>query len=139
MAFIQRKGWLTIDDKTDYLAALWKNYEAKREKEHNFWQDRLKPLFFIGLRSFYRARFCILSPGVHLDTSAKNRTVFERDPRSGDASLDPGGVSKNDLLLSSKVAFDPPLDHDRSAVNIGLDLTIRSDGDVDILLPISGR
>jgi hypothetical protein len=51
VAFIQRKGWLSIDGSTDYLNSLWRNYRKSREDDGNFYRDRLRPLFFIGLNN----------------------------------------------------------------------------------------
>ncbi|MDR0534848.1 MAG: Eco57I restriction-modification methylase domain-containing protein [Puniceicoccales bacterium] len=52
LAFVERKGWLRFDRRTDYLAALWDDYTAKRRTGSapgNFYADRLTPLFFAGL------------------------------------------------------------------------------------------
>ena len=51
IAFIQKKGWLKMNTRSDYLAALWEDYRQKREKEDNFYQQRLHPLFFCGLNN----------------------------------------------------------------------------------------
>ncbi len=49
--FLSRKRWLNFRGDTDYLKALWQNYEhqADRSKNANFYTDRLRPLFFRGL------------------------------------------------------------------------------------------
>ena len=52
--FLSRKGWLSINGDTDYLRALWNDYQAKDAKETsqpkpNFYRDRLWHLFFDGL------------------------------------------------------------------------------------------
>ena len=52
--FLSRKGWLTINGSTDYLQALWTDYQNKDAKETshprpNFYRDRLWYLFFEGL------------------------------------------------------------------------------------------
>ena len=55
--FLSRKartGWLSINGNTDYLRALWDDYQAKDAKEtsypkSNFYRDRLWFLFFEGL------------------------------------------------------------------------------------------
>lgn len=50
LAFIQKKGWLRFDGNTDYLDALWESYRTEKiVANRNFYRDRLKPLFFIGL------------------------------------------------------------------------------------------
>lgn len=47
LAFIERKGWLKMGRRTDYLSALWESrtYGPKA----NFYRDHLVPLFFEGL------------------------------------------------------------------------------------------
>lgn len=58
LAFVERKGWLRFGQRTDYLAALWNDYTAKRRTAPapaNFYADRLTPLFFEGLNQADRA------------------------------------------------------------------------------------
>lgn len=58
LAFVERKGWLRLGQRTDYLAALWNDYTAKRRTapaSANFYADRLTPLFFEGLNQADRA------------------------------------------------------------------------------------
>ena len=45
LRFIQKKGWLTIDGSTDYLAALWASHGKLKQDGKNFYEDRLKFLF----------------------------------------------------------------------------------------------
>ena len=45
LRFIQKKGWLTIDGSTDYLAALWASHLKLKQDGKNFYEDRLKFLF----------------------------------------------------------------------------------------------
>ena len=49
--FISRKGWLTFGGDTDYLNALWRDYQSHRTSESNFHVDRLRLLFFAGLNN----------------------------------------------------------------------------------------
>lgn len=51
VAFIQKKGWLNFDGDYDYLSALWSAHKKESRANKNFYLDRLKPLFFIGLNS----------------------------------------------------------------------------------------
>ena len=44
LRFIQKKGWLTIDGSTDYLAALWASHDKLKQEGKNFYADRLRPL-----------------------------------------------------------------------------------------------
>ena len=45
LRFIQKKGWLTIDGNTDYLAALWASHGKLKQDGKNFYTDRLRLLF----------------------------------------------------------------------------------------------
>jgi len=47
--FLEKKGWLTFDGRTDYLRALWEDHTAKGDAGDNFYRDRLCLLFFEGL------------------------------------------------------------------------------------------
>ena len=52
LAFVERKGWLRLGQRDDYLAALWNDHIARRPNSPasaNFYADRLTPLFFEGL------------------------------------------------------------------------------------------
>ena len=46
--FVSRKGWLRFNGSTDYLNALWRDYQAS-DGETNFYLHRLSHLFFDGL------------------------------------------------------------------------------------------
>ena len=48
--FVSRKGWLKFDGNTDYLNALWADYQADA-RQTNFYRDRLTTLFFAGLNN----------------------------------------------------------------------------------------
>jgi hypothetical protein len=53
VAFLERKGWLTFDGRKDYLRTLWQAHqqEQRSNPQANFYQHRLKPLFFAALNS----------------------------------------------------------------------------------------
>lgn len=53
LVFVERKGWLTFNQRSDYLNALWQDYqhEHTREPDANFYRDRLRLLFFSGLNA----------------------------------------------------------------------------------------
>ena len=48
--FVSRKGWLRFNGDTDYLNALWRDYQADA-KAGNFYTSRLTTLFFAGLNN----------------------------------------------------------------------------------------
>lgn len=50
IAFIQKKRWLQFQGNSDYLNALWQDYQNNTEQT-NVYEDRLKPLFFYGLNN----------------------------------------------------------------------------------------
>lgn len=59
LAFVERKGWLRLDNRVDYLRALWDRYTAERRTAKgtpNFYRDHLTPLFFEGLNQPDRPR-----------------------------------------------------------------------------------
>jgi hypothetical protein len=54
ITFLERKGWLIVDGREDYLRALWDDHRAevqRGEADANFYRDRLKLLFFAGLNN----------------------------------------------------------------------------------------
>jgi hypothetical protein len=53
IVFLERKGWLTFQERRDYLQALWKAHRAELAQGEpvNFHRDRLKLLFFSGLNT----------------------------------------------------------------------------------------
>jgi len=91
IAFIEKKGWLTFDGDPDYLEALWKAH-ANTSPVENFYETRLKRLFFSGLNR----------PGgsdpryKHLigETPYLNGGLFEED----DDSRDPAIVVPDDAI-----------------------------------------
>ena len=48
--FVSRKGWLKLNGDTDYLNALWQDYQASPSST-NFYCERLRTLFFDGLNN----------------------------------------------------------------------------------------
>ncbi|NJM22633.1 MAG: hypothetical protein HC907_29955 [Richelia sp. SM1_7_0] len=50
--FIEKKGWLKFQKRTDYLSALWDIYQNEDGgTDKNFYRDRLQHLFFSGLNN----------------------------------------------------------------------------------------
>ena len=49
--FLEKKRWLSFDNRRDYLKALWEDYCSKRNENGNFYRDRLQHLFFAGLNA----------------------------------------------------------------------------------------
>ena len=48
--FVSRKGWLKLNGDTNYLNALWQEYQASPSST-NFYRERLRTLFFDGLNN----------------------------------------------------------------------------------------
>lgn len=65
--FIEKKGWLRLHDRQDYLRALWEAYDDARAAEDNFYRDRLKIVFFVGLNNPQRRDLGAISQGVLQD------------------------------------------------------------------------
>ena len=58
ITFLERKGWLTFEERDDYLRALWEDHLEEAEAAADgsdanfyFYRDRLKLLFFSGLNN----------------------------------------------------------------------------------------
>jgi hypothetical protein len=85
LAFIERKGWLKIGNRTDYLAALWESRATGAKA--NFYRDHLVPLFFEGLNQPDR-------PAAHTDprfgsVPYLNGGLFEKAEHGYDADDSP--------------------------------------------------
>ena len=72
--FLSRKGWLTINGSTDYLQALWNDYQGDEVKSPptsnvpNFYRDRLRSSSLPASTTLIR----VISPGAwHRRTSAR--------------------------------------------------------------------
>ncbi len=55
IVFLERKGWLRYQGRKDYLRALWEAHQRERlhDPGANFYNDRLKLLFFVGLNTLH--------------------------------------------------------------------------------------
>lgn len=51
VAFVEKKGWMSLRGRTDYLSALWDAYASGDGDEQSFYRSRLKPLFFRGFNT----------------------------------------------------------------------------------------
>ena len=49
--FLSRKGWLSFDGDTDYLNALWSDYQRETGEASNFYNEKLASLFLAGLNN----------------------------------------------------------------------------------------
>ena len=49
--FLSRKGWLTFNGQSDYLNALWADYQQNPGRRRNFHADRLSILFHAGMNT----------------------------------------------------------------------------------------
>lgn len=52
LTFLERKGWLSFNNRRDYLRALFEDYwrnDPEKRREANFHRKRLNTLFFMGL------------------------------------------------------------------------------------------
>ena len=109
--FVSRKGWLKFNGETDYLNALWSDYQASPNKS-NFYAGRLTTLFFAGLNNPQSQN---LSAGVQPligEVPFLNGGLFEEtdlDRRAvnavPDAALAPLLGDGNDLGLFNRYNF----------------------------------
>jgi hypothetical protein len=86
IAFIQKKGWLKFKGETDYLDALWRDYQKHRDaaEDENFYRDRLALLFFSGLNTPSEANVIDINRGGMLrkligEVPYLNGGLFEED------------------------------------------------------------
>jgi hypothetical protein len=123
LIFLERKGWLKFEGRYDYLQALWEAHQKERAKDGalNFYQDRLKLLFFSGLNTSNEVNIVGITPSGFLQSRIGqvpylNGGLFEeddldRDPaiRVPDAALAP---ALRDLLYhyNFTVSESTPLD-----------------------------
>ena len=78
--FLSRKGWLSFSGETDYLNALWKDYQ--RGPNDNFYTNRLAPLFFAGLNNQQSRDLNRNNPALHAvigDVPFLNGGLFEQN------------------------------------------------------------
>jgi len=93
IAFIQKKGWLTLDGDTDYLSALWGAYQRdKSDPTKNCYRDRFKPLFFYGLNSSNEINQVSINRGGYLkirigEVPYLNGGLFEEDEDDRDEQI----------------------------------------------------
>ena len=86
--FLSRKGWLRFDGDADYLNALWNDYPSL-PGDHNFYNARLKQLFFSRLNNPQSLDLAHNNPALHRitkDVPFLNGGLFEetdRDRRDG--------------------------------------------------------
>lgn len=85
IAFIQKKGWLKFQGKTDYLSVLWEDYQDNHgNATTNFYRDRLSHLFFAGLNNAQQADVIGINNGGFLksligNVPYLNGGLFEQD------------------------------------------------------------
>lgn len=78
--FVSRKGWLQFGGQSDYLNALWKNYQTDGSQS-NFYTERLEALFFAGLNNPQAFDLMRDNPALHAligDVPFLNGGLFER-------------------------------------------------------------
>ncbi len=83
IAFVQKKGWLRIGGREDYLPALWEAH-GRDGSDGSFYERRLKPLFFEG---FNREKEVGYEDPVIGVVPYLNGGLFEADGYDGDPSV----------------------------------------------------
>ncbi|MBA3945102.1 MAG: Eco57I restriction-modification methylase domain-containing protein [Herpetosiphonaceae bacterium] len=87
IVFLERKGWLKLNSRTDYLKALWDAHCRERDTDAaalTFYGDRLKLLFFSGLNAPNEVDVAGINPRGMLATKIGqvpylNGGLFEED------------------------------------------------------------
>lgn len=92
IAFIQKKGWLKFGNDTDYLNALWHNYQHDKKGKGNFYLERLKLLFFSGLNTASEINLIGINRGGFLkdvigQVPYLNGGLFEEDEDDRDPDI----------------------------------------------------
>lgn len=93
IAFIQKKGWLKFNGRTDYLSALWENYQQDNSiSNKNFYRDRLSILFFTGLNNPQQTDIAGINNGGYLrnligTVPYLNGGLFEQDLDDRDSQI----------------------------------------------------
>ena len=93
IAFIQKKGWLKLNEKTDYLSALWQDYQQENGTENKKkYRDRLSHLFFEGLNNPQEYDIAGINNGGYLKyligtVPYLNGGLFERDEDDKNAQI----------------------------------------------------
>jgi hypothetical protein len=93
IAFVQKKGWLKLNGRTDYLSALWQDYQRDNSTANkNFYRDRLSHLFFEGLNNPQQQDIAGINNGGYLKyligtVPYLNGGLFERDEDDKDAQI----------------------------------------------------
>jgi len=92
IAFIQKKRWLKLNGATGYLDALWKAYRKDDSPEENFYNNRLKLLFFHGLNTANEVNLVRINRGGFLKTLIGevpylNGGLFEQDEDDNDPRI----------------------------------------------------
>lgn len=92
--FLSRKGWLKFNGDTDYLNAIWNDYDRASTVDSNFYVERLEHLFFAGLNN----------PGAR-DVGRDNPALHAL---IGDVPFLNGGLFTKDSALDGDGAFSIP-------------------------------
>lgn len=92
IAFIQKKGWLKFGNDTDYLNALWQDYQHGKKGKSNFYLERLKLLFFSGLNTASEINLIGINRGGFLkdvigQVPYLNGGLFEEDEDDRDPEI----------------------------------------------------
>jgi type I restriction-modification system DNA methylase subunit len=92
VAFVQKKGWLKFQDRTDYLSALWEDFhQNNNSQDNNFYRQRLSRLFFEGLNQSAKTEELKKIIG---EVPYLNGGLFEKDKDEKDSKI----VVPNDCI-----------------------------------------
>ncbi len=95
VAFIEKKGWMRLNERTDYLCALWDAYASAGDGE-GFYRSRLKPLFVRGFNTENEPGHKEPLIGV---VPYLNGGLFEEDKDDKDERIDVPDESLREILI----------------------------------------
>ena len=102
--FLSRKGWLRYEGNTDYLRALWQG----RNRQENFYQHHLLPLFFTALCHPQARSLSTVSPSVYKrigDVPYLNGGLFEPSLLDAKGEIVPDSVIAEIIALFGRYNF----------------------------------
>ena len=104
----KREGWLRFAGRKDYLQALWEDYNTKGGNEVNFYQTRLRPLFFTGLNNKHARSLQKDNPTLHNligDVPYLNGGLFEKTADDDMVEIVPDAALASVMALFGQYRF----------------------------------
>lgn len=100
LRFLEKRGWLQLSGRNDYLRALWQDYGQHRAVHATFYQERLHLLFFTGLNN---------ATGVPLNIGA--RPLIGTVPYLNGGLFEADADDTNTNIIIPDAVFAPIMEH----------------------------